>query len=195
MENILAWLVIGGLISIPILNTVAATITRYAKKKSGKKIDIIPYPVVDYSEKTWFELEQAYAEYIKIGWYGGLRGVEWARFNILYKEKRYRQAVEHALEAMYLEINGSDASYDYQFDNIKKTICFSDKEWENTKDTVFCLFGNVGRAIAQAKITEQELVDMFINSRVRLPFAIQRQECIKHICKNYKKLQTDYTKQ
>lgn len=178
MENILAWLVIGGLVSIPILNMVAKIITWYAKKKTGKQIDIIPYPVVNYSEKTWFELEQYYRKYFNDREFIGLKDVERARFNLLYKEKRYRQAIEHAMESMLLEAE------------ILRQICFTRKEWENTKETAFCLYRDERDAIIYAGITEQELVDMFLNSRVRLPFPVSRQEYVKAIRKNYKEIQT-----
>lgn len=178
MENILAWLVIGGLVSIPILNTVTKAITWYAKKKTGEQIDIIPYPVVNYSEKTWFELEQYYRKYFNDREFIGLKDVERARFNLLYKEKRYRQALEHAMESMLLEAE------------IFRQICLTRKEWEAKKERSFCLFGNERRAIMHAGVTEQELVDMFLNSRVRLPFPVSRQEYVKAIRKNYKKIQT-----
>lgn len=177
MENILAWLVIGGLASIPILNTAAKIITWYAKKKTGGQIDIMPYPVVNYSEKTWFELEQYYRKYFNDREFIGLKDVERARFNLLYKEKRYRQALEHAMESMLLEAETF------------RQICLTRKEWETKKEISFCLFGNERRAIMHAGVTEQELVDMFLNSRVRLPFPVTRQEYVKAIRKNYKKIQ------
>lgn len=178
MENILAWLVIGGLASIPILNTIAKIITWYAKKKTGEQIDIIPYPVVNYSEKTWFELEQYYRKYFNDREFIGLKDVERARFNLLYKEKRYRQAIEHALESKLLEAE------------IFQQICLTRKEWEATKERSFCLYRDERHAIILAGITEQEMVDMFLNSRVRLPFPVSRQEYVKAIRKNYKKIQT-----
>lgn len=178
MENILAWLLIGGLASILILNTVAKIIAWYAKKKAGKQIDIIPYPVVNYSEKTWFELEQYYRKYFNDREFVGLKDVEGARFNLLYKEKRYRQAIEHAMESKLLEAE------------LTRQICLTNKEWENTKESAFCLYRDERYAIILAGITEQELVDMFLSSRVRLPFPVSRQEYVKAIRKNYKEIQT-----
>ena len=150
---------------------------------------------IDFSNKTWQELEQAYHQMIQEGFYGQLQFIELARANILFKEKKYHDSVIHYLERAYLAIQGSGFSKDHTFDGLPRRICFTQKEWKELCETEFFMIGDFGRAISWAKMTEKDVTTLFINSRYRgLPYNVDRQECVPFIKSAYKKYkaQTNY---